>query len=99
MESIHLGSIQLLIQAATKTFAILAKRGAGKSYTAAVLAEEFCKNNIRLRSFHKDVPAGCPARACCKKYEASALKVPQHRLCTRGSTFGRRRAGASSYIW
>lgn len=34
------------INAATKSFAILAKRGAGKTYTAGVLAEEFSKNNI-----------------------------------------------------
>jgi len=43
---LNLGSIQLPLTAATKTFAILAKRGAGKSYTGAVLAEEFHKNNI-----------------------------------------------------
>lgn len=46
MEKINLGTIQLPINAATKTFAILAKRGAGKSYTAAVMAEEFAKANI-----------------------------------------------------
>lgn len=34
------------LNAATKTFAILAKRGAGKTYTAGVLAEELFKNNI-----------------------------------------------------
>lgn len=43
---INLGSIQIPINAATKTFAILAKRGAGKTYTAGVLAEEYYKNNI-----------------------------------------------------
>jgi hypothetical protein len=43
---INLGSIQIPINAATKTFAILAKRGAGKTYTGAVMAEEFFKNNI-----------------------------------------------------
>jgi len=42
----NLGSIQIPINAATKAFAILAKRGAGKSYTGAVMAEEFHKNNI-----------------------------------------------------
>lgn len=46
MKEINLGSIQLPLQAATKTFAILAKRGAGKSYTGAVMAEEFYKNGI-----------------------------------------------------
>ena len=46
MNEINLGSIQLPINSATKTFALLAKRGAGKSYTGAVMAEEFCKNNI-----------------------------------------------------
>jgi len=43
---LNLGSIHLPLTAATKTFAILAKRGAGKSYTGAVLAEEFHKHNI-----------------------------------------------------
>src|SRR5262245_23896266 len=46
MNEINLGSVKIPLSAATKTFAILAKRGAGKSYTAAVLAEEFFKNNI-----------------------------------------------------
>lgn len=44
--TINLGSIQMPLNAATKTFAILAKRGAGKTYTGGVLAEEFFKNNI-----------------------------------------------------
>jgi hypothetical protein len=44
--TINLGSIHIPINAATKTFAILAKRGAGKTYTGAVMAEEFYKNNI-----------------------------------------------------
>lgn len=44
--TINLGSIQMPLTAATKTFAILAKRGAGKSYAAAVLAEEFHRNRI-----------------------------------------------------
>jgi DNA helicase HerA-like ATPase len=43
---LNLGSLQIPLNAATKTFAILAKRGAGKSYTAAVLAEEFFKHHI-----------------------------------------------------
>jgi hypothetical protein len=43
---INLGSIQIPINGATKTFAILAKRGAGKSYTGAVMAEELHKNNV-----------------------------------------------------
>jgi hypothetical protein len=43
---INLGSIQIPLNAATKTFAILAKRGAGKTYTGAVPAEEFHKNRI-----------------------------------------------------
>jgi DNA helicase HerA-like ATPase len=40
------GSIKIPINAAIKTFAILAKRGAGKSYTGAVMAEEFAKVNV-----------------------------------------------------
>lgn len=43
---LNIGTIQLPINAATKTFAILAKRGAGKTYTAAVLAEEFYKAGV-----------------------------------------------------
>lgn len=43
---LNIGSINLPPQSATRTFAILAKRGAGKSYTAAVMAEEFHKNRI-----------------------------------------------------
>lgn len=46
MNKLNLGSVQIPINAATKTFAILAKRGAGKTYTGAVMAEEFAKNNI-----------------------------------------------------
>ncbi len=46
MNKLNLGSIQIPINATTKTFAILAKRGAGKTYTGAVMAEEFAKNNI-----------------------------------------------------
>jgi hypothetical protein len=46
MNQINLGSVKMPMNAATKTFAILAKRGAGKTYTAAVMAEEFAKNNI-----------------------------------------------------
>ena len=44
--NINLGSIQMPINAATKAFAILAKRGAGKTYTGAVMAEEFYKASI-----------------------------------------------------
>lgn len=43
---INLGTLKMPINSATKTFAILAKRGAGKTYTGAVLAEEFYKSNI-----------------------------------------------------
>lgn len=43
---LNIGTIKIPINAATKTFAILAKRGAGKTYTAGVFAEEFSKNNI-----------------------------------------------------
>ena len=46
MDKIHLGSIEVPINAATKTFAILAKRGAGKTYTAGVLAEEFNRVSV-----------------------------------------------------
>ncbi len=44
--NLKIGNIEIPINAATKSFAILAKRGAGKTYTAGVLAEEFSKNNI-----------------------------------------------------
>lgn len=43
---IDLGNLKMPLNAATKTFAILAKRGAGKTYTAGVFAEELSKNNI-----------------------------------------------------
>lgn len=43
---LNIGTVKLPISAATKTFAILAKRGAGKTYTAGVMAEEFHKSNI-----------------------------------------------------
>ena len=46
LTELNLGSIKIPLNATTKTFAILAKRGAGKSYTGAVLAEELFKNNI-----------------------------------------------------
>jgi uncharacterized protein len=46
MNEINLGTFKMPVNSATKTFAILAKRGAGKSYTGAVMAEEFYKNNI-----------------------------------------------------
>ena len=46
MTNINLGSLKMPINAATKAFAILAKRGAGKTYTGAVMAEEFYKANI-----------------------------------------------------
>lgn len=43
---INLGSIQLPINSATKAFAALAKRGAGKTYLGGVMAEEFYNNGI-----------------------------------------------------
>jgi len=44
--NLNIGTVKIPINAATKSFAILAKRGAGKTYTAGVVAEEFSKNNI-----------------------------------------------------
>lgn len=44
--NLNIGTIKLPLSSATRTFALLAKRGAGKSYTGAVMAEEFYKNNI-----------------------------------------------------
>ncbi len=46
MNILNIGSVKIPINAATKTFAILAKRGAGKTYTAGVFAEEFSKSDI-----------------------------------------------------
>ncbi len=43
---LNLGNLEVPLNGATKTWAILAKRGAGKSYTGAVMAEELYKNNI-----------------------------------------------------
>lgn len=45
-EKMNIGTIEIPVGAATKSFAILAKRGAGKTYTAAVLAEEFAAHNV-----------------------------------------------------
>ena len=45
-EILNIGSFQLPIKSATKIFAILAKRGAGKSYTSAVMAEEFLRTAL-----------------------------------------------------
>lgn len=39
-ESLNLGGIKIPQEAVTETFAILAKRGKGKTYTASVMAEE-----------------------------------------------------------
>jgi hypothetical protein len=46
MNNLNLGSVKIPVNGVTKTFAILAKRGAGKSYTGAVMAEEMAKNNV-----------------------------------------------------
>lgn len=46
MHNLNIGTVKIPINATTKTFAILAKRGAGKTYTAGVLAEEFAHSNI-----------------------------------------------------
>lgn len=46
MKELNIGEIKIPINAATKTFAVLAKRGAGKTWTAAVMAEEFFDANI-----------------------------------------------------
>lgn len=43
---INIGNLELPLNSATKTFSVLAKRGAGKTYTACVMAEEFHKNGI-----------------------------------------------------
>jgi hypothetical protein len=42
----NLGSIQLPINSATKTFGVIGKRGGGKTYTGGVMAEEFYKDKI-----------------------------------------------------
>lgn len=46
MNELNIGSVKLPINAATKSFSILAKRGAGKTYLGGVMAEEFYKHNI-----------------------------------------------------
>jgi len=40
--------LSLPIEAVTQTFAILAKRGVGKTYTASVMAEEMLKSNLHV---------------------------------------------------
>jgi hypothetical protein len=46
MAELDLGSLKLPLNTATRSLAILAKRGAGKTYVGAVMAEEFGKNGI-----------------------------------------------------
>jgi hypothetical protein len=46
MKQLNLGTLKMPITSATRTFGILAKRGAGKTYTGGVMAEEFFKNDI-----------------------------------------------------
>lgn len=46
MKNLNIGSIKIPVTAATKSFAVLAKRGAGKTYTSAVIAEEFDKAHV-----------------------------------------------------
>lgn len=41
-------SMKLPVESVTQTFAILAKRGAGKSYTASVIAEEMLKSGQQI---------------------------------------------------
>ncbi|HKQ08336.1 MAG TPA: helicase HerA-like domain-containing protein [Blastocatellia bacterium] len=49
MRGLHLSpSLVLPVEAVTQTFAILAKRGVGKTYTALVLVEEFLKSNLQV---------------------------------------------------
>lgn len=43
---LNIGSIKLPKESATKGFAFIGKRGSGKSYNAAVLAEEFSKHHV-----------------------------------------------------
>lgn len=40
--------LSLSTEAVTQTFAILARRGAGKTYTASVMAEEMLKANFPI---------------------------------------------------
>jgi uncharacterized protein len=47
--TLHLSKdLRLPVEAVTQTVAILAKRGAGKTYTAAVMVEEMLKAGLQL---------------------------------------------------
>ena len=47
--TLHLAKdLRLPVEAVTQTVAILAKRGAGKTYTAAVMVEEMLKAGLQL---------------------------------------------------
>lgn len=46
MKTINFGSLKMPLTAATKSFAFLAKRGAGKTYAASVMAEDFAEAGI-----------------------------------------------------
>lgn len=57
---LNLGTIKLPVNAATKTFAVLAKRGAGKSYTGAVMAGQLqAVNNYTYWSACRDIYFNC----------------------------------------
>ena len=46
--SLKLLNLSLPSEAVTQTFAILAKRGVGKTYTASVMVEEMLKANLHV---------------------------------------------------
>jgi DNA-binding Lrp family transcriptional regulator len=52
--------LRLPVEAASKTFAILAKRGAGKTYTAAVTVEEILKASLQVVVFSVGSRPGAP---------------------------------------
>lgn len=45
-KQLNIGSLKLPLESATKGFAFIGKRGSGKSYSAAVFAEELAKCNL-----------------------------------------------------
>jgi DNA-binding Lrp family transcriptional regulator len=52
--------LRLPVEAAGETFAILAKRGAGKTYTAAVTVEELLKASLQVVVFSVGSRPGAP---------------------------------------
>ena len=86
MSTLNLGDgLKLPLDCVTQTFAILAKRGVGKTHTASVMAEEMLQ-------------AGQPSTATFTAVLRPAVEVPRRRVwrrARRSAADGRRRRDGS----